>query len=144
MNKTVIAHDASEMEEVGVELGAHIRSGFLVSIIGPLGAGKTTLVKGLARSLLITDVVCSPSYLLARSYTGLSGKVLHHIDAYRVTSLDALAEVGLDAYLPPESGVAAVEWPDNIAGLVEQSNIIVRIRVLENEAREIVITAGEA
>ena len=58
MNKTVIAHDASEMEEVGVELGAHIRSGFLVSIIGPHGAGKTTLVKGLARSLLITDVVC--------------------------------------------------------------------------------------
>ncbi|MBN1857961.1 tRNA (adenosine(37)-N6)-threonylcarbamoyltransferase complex ATPase subunit type 1 TsaE [Candidatus Bipolaricaulota bacterium] len=144
MNKTVIAHDASEMEEIGVELGSHVRSGFLVSVIGQLGAGKTTLVKGLARSLLITDVVCSPSYLLARNYTGRSGTVLHHIDAYRVASLDALAEVGLDVYLPPEAGVSVVEWPDNIDGLVEQSNIVVRIRVLENEAREITITQGEA
>lgn len=144
MNKTVIAHNALEMEEIGVELGSHVRSGSLVSIIGPLGAGKTTLVKGLARSLLITDVVCSPSYLLARTYTGRSGIVLHHIDAYRVSSLDALAEVGLDVYLPPEEGVSAVEWPDNIDGLVEQSDLIVRIRVLESEAREVVITEGAA
>jgi len=144
MNKTVIAHDAFEMEEIGVELGTHLKSGSLVSIIGPLGAGKTTLVKGLARSLLITDVVCSPSYLLARTYTGRSGTVLHHIDAYRVTSLDALAEVGLDDYLPPEEGVAAVEWPDNIDGLVEQSDFVVRIRVLDGDAREVAITASNA
>ncbi len=139
MNKTVIAHTALEMEEIGIELASHVRSGLLVSIVGQLGAGKTTLVKGLARSLLITDVVCSPSYLIARSYTGRSGIVLHHIDAYRVSSLDALAEVGLDAYLPPEEGIAVVEWPDNIDGLVEQSDIVVRIRVLENESREVTI-----
>ena len=141
MNKTVIAHSAIEMEEIGIELGSHMRSGLLVSIVGQLGAGKTTLVKGLARSLLITDVVCSPSYLIARSYTGRSGIVLHHIDAYRVSSLDALAEVGLDAYLPPEEGIAVVEWPDNIEGLVEQSDIVIRIRVLENESREVTITS---
>ena len=134
MNKTIIAHTPMEMEEIGVELAAILTDGMVVSLVGPLGSGKTTLSKGIAKGLLITDVVVSLSYMIARSYQGRM--CMHHIDAYRVSTLDELAEVGLDDYLPPESGVSVVEWPDRIDGLVEISHIQVTIELLDSEVRE--------
>ncbi len=138
MDKTIIAHDPDEMEEIGIELAADLSDGTLVSIVGPLGSGKTTLTKGIAKGLLITDVVVSPTYLLAREYRGRLA--LHHIDAYRVSSLAELAEVGLDLYLPPEEGVSVVEWPERIDGLIEISDVLIRIEVLEGGPRRVEIT----
>jgi len=135
MDKTIIARSPGEMEEIGIELGADLVDGTLVSLVGPLGSGKTTLAKGIAKGLLITDVVVSPSYLLAREYHGRLD--LHHIDAYRVSSLAELAEVGLDALLPPESGVSVVEWPERIDGLVEMSNCTVQIELLADGDRRV-------
>ncbi|MGB2983797.1 MAG: tRNA (adenosine(37)-N6)-threonylcarbamoyltransferase complex ATPase subunit type 1 TsaE [Candidatus Bipolaricaulia bacterium] len=135
MNRSIIAHDPTEMEEIGVEIASALTDGSLVSLVGPLGSGKTTLTKGIAKGLLITDVVVSPSYLLAREYTGRLA--LHHIDAYRVSSFAELAEVGLDDYLPPERGVSVVEWPERIDGLVEISDILVTIELLEGSFRRV-------
>jgi len=135
MDKTIIARTAAEMEEIGVELAEDLREGALVSLVGPLGSGKTTLCKGIAKGLLITDVVVSPSYLLARTYQGRT--LLHHIDAYRISSLEEFAEVGLDDYLPPETGISVVEWPERIDGLVEISDCIVRIELLDEGNRRV-------
>jgi tRNA threonylcarbamoyladenosine biosynthesis protein TsaE len=135
MNKTIIAHDASEMEDIGEELASRLVDGALVSLVGPLGSGKTTLAKGIAKGLLITDVIVSPSYMLAREYEGRLA--LHHIDAYRVASLAELAEVGLDAYLPPDRGVTIVEWAERIDGLVEASDALVEIELLDDGSRRV-------
>jgi tRNA threonylcarbamoyladenosine biosynthesis protein TsaE len=138
MNKTIIAHTSLEMEEIGIELASILTDGMVVSLVGPLGSGKTTLSKGIAKGLLITDVVVSPSYMIAREYKGRIP--MHHIDAYRVSTLAELAEVGLDDYLPPESGVSIVEWPDRIDGLVEISTIQVVIELLDDEDRRVSIS----
>lgn len=138
MNKTIIAHTPAEMEEIGIELASILTDGMVVSLVGPLGSGKTTLSKGIAKGLLITDVVVSPSYMIAREYQGRMH--MHHIDAYRVSTLEELAEVGLDDYLPPESGVSIVEWPDRIEGLVDISTIQVTIELLEGEERRVSIS----
>ena len=138
MDKTVIAHSPEEMEEIGIGLAAGLDDGMLVSLIGPLGAGKTTLVKGIAKGLLITEVVTSPTYLLAREYQG--ELALHHIDAYRLSSLEELAEVGLDRLLPPERGVSVVEWSDRVAGLIEISDTRVKIEVNDDRSRMVSIT----
>ena len=116
MNKTIIAREAADAEEIGVDLAGKLRDGMLVSLVGPLGSGKTTIVKGIAKGLLITDVVVSPSYVLAREYKGRLA--LHHVDAYRLSSLNELAE----------------------AGLVEASDILVFIELLDHEARRVTIT----
>jgi len=138
MDKTIIARDPSEMEEIGIGIAEGLADGTLVSLVGPLGSGKTTLAKGIAKGLLITEVVTSPTYLLARTYHGRL--TLHHIDAYRISSLAQFAEVGLDAYLPPERGVSVVEWPERIDGLVERSDVHVQIELLENDARRVHVT----
>jgi tRNA threonylcarbamoyladenosine biosynthesis protein TsaE len=135
MNKTILAHDAAQMEDIGEDLASRLRDGMLVSLVGPLGSGKTTLVKGIAKGLLITDVIVSPSYVLAREYVGRLA--LHHIDAYRVGSLAELAEVGLDAYLPPDRGVTVVEWPERIDGLVEASDALVEIEFQDDGSRRV-------
>ncbi|MCK5245275.1 tRNA (adenosine(37)-N6)-threonylcarbamoyltransferase complex ATPase subunit type 1 TsaE [Candidatus Bipolaricaulota bacterium] len=134
MNKTIIAHTPAEMEEIGIELASILTDGMVVSLVGPLGSGKTTLSKGIAKGLLITDVVVSPSYMIAREYQGRMH--MHHIDAYRVSTLEELAEVGLDDYLPPESGVSVVEWPDRSDALAELSTIQVTIELLDSELGE--------
>ncbi len=138
MNKTIIAREPADTEEIGVNLAGQLRDGMLVSLVGPLGSGKTTLVKGIARGLLVTDVVVSPSYVLAREYKGRFA--LHHVDAYRVASLNELAEAGLDAQLPPEHGVTVVEWPERIDGLVEASDILVYIELQDDGSRRVTLT----
>jgi len=135
MDKTIIARTAIEMEEIGLDLAESLEEGALVSLVGPLGSGKTTLTKGIAKGLLITDIVVSPSYLLARTYRGRT--VLHHIDAYRISSLKEFSEVGLDVYLPPETGISVVEWPERIEGLVEISDCVVRIELLDEGNRRV-------
>ena len=138
MDKTIIAQTPTEMEEIGIELASILRDGMVVSLVGPLGAGKTTLTKGIAKGLLITDVIVSPSYMIAREYEGRMA--MHHIDAYRVSTLEELVEVGLDDYLPPELGVSIVEWPDRIEGLVDISHVQVIIELLDDEARRVSIS----
>ncbi len=140
MDKTIIARNPVEMEEIGIGIAEELVDGALVSLVGPLGSGKTTLTKGIAKGLLITDIVASPSYLLARTYAGRLS--LHHIDAYRISSLAEFAEVGLDAYLPPEDGVSVVEWPERIDGLVELSDVHVRIELLEEGVRRVHVRRG--
>ena len=138
MDKTIIARTPIEMEEIGLDLAENLEEGALVSLVGPLGSGKTTLTKGIAKGLLIIETVVSPSYLLARTYHGRTD--LHHIDAYRISSLEEFAEVGLDAYLPPETGISVVEWPERIDGLIEISDCVVRLELLEDENRQVEIT----
>jgi len=138
MNRSIIARTPIEMEEIGLEIAPSLGDGTLVSLVGPLGSGKTTLTKGIAKGLLITDLVVSPSYVLAKEYSGRFD--LHHIDAYRIASIDEFVEVGLDALLPPETGVSVVEWPERIPGLIEISDILVTIELLEDGAREVTVS----
>jgi len=138
MNKVIIARGPGETEEIGVDLAADVSDGTVVSLVGELGAGKTTFVKGLAKGLLVTDAVVSPSYLLARDYVGRLS--LHHIDAYRLDSVAELAEVGLDELFPPQEGVTAIEWPERIDGIIDISDILVRIEVVDLETRRVTVT----
>ena len=138
MDKTVIARTAEEMEEIGIDLASHLRDGMVISLVGPLGAGKTTLAKGVAKGLLITDVVVSPTYLLAREYRGRLP--LHHLDAYRVRSLEELLGVGLTELLPPAHGVTLIEWPERVDGVLELSDLVIRIDLRDVNERVVSIT----
>ncbi|MCD6321313.1 tRNA (adenosine(37)-N6)-threonylcarbamoyltransferase complex ATPase subunit type 1 TsaE, partial [Candidatus Bipolaricaulota bacterium] len=91
----------------------------------------------IARGLFVRDRVSSPSFLLLRTYRGRL--LLHHLDAYRISSPQELFEVGLDRYLPPEEGVTVVEWADKLLELMPKGAMWVELEVLEDGRRRITI-----
>ncbi|MGB9861659.1 MAG: tRNA (adenosine(37)-N6)-threonylcarbamoyltransferase complex ATPase subunit type 1 TsaE [Candidatus Bipolaricaulaceae bacterium] len=137
MEKIVISESPEETMEVAMDLGRRLRDGEVVALVGELGTGKTTFVKGLARSFFIPEEVLSPSFLLARTYRGK--RVLHHLDLYRLRSAGELLEVGLDALLPPEEGVTAVEWADRFPELIPKDAIWVTLEHAGDDRRKITI-----
>lgn len=106
--------DAAETERLGAELGRRLRAGMTLCLVGDLGAGKTCLVRGLARGLRVDDpgAVASPTYLLVIEHPGPVPLV--HMDAYLPGKLAGfLADGGLD-YLAERHAVVAVEWADRL------------------------------
>lgn len=109
---------AAEMEELGRRLGQRLWPGAVVALIGPLGAGKTTLTRGIARGLGCGEDVRSPSFTLMHTYPGRIP--LYHIDAYRLTNLAEWQELGPEEFLEGE-GVTVVEWAERVnEGLPEE------------------------
>ena len=100
-----------ETRAIGLALGSHARAGSLVALIGPLGAGKTELAKGVAEGLGVTTVVNSPTFVLMNEHVGRLR--LFHIDAYPLDDPDEAAAAGL-VDDRQAAGVAVVEWADRL------------------------------
>lgn len=108
---------ASAMEALGRDLGAVLRPGDLVVLTGPLGAGKTTLTRGIGAGLGVRGPVQSPTFVLARTHPSLiGGAPLVHVDAYRLGSPAELDDLGIDV----DGSVVIVEWGRGMVdGLVD-------------------------
>jgi tRNA threonylcarbamoyladenosine biosynthesis protein TsaE len=100
----------AETEAVGAELAAQLQPGDVVLVRGELGAGKTTLVRGAARALGVTDPVTSPTFGIGHRYRGARVSVAH-LDLYRLAGLEHEAPGLLEDYLTADS-IAFVEWPE--------------------------------
>ena len=105
--------DTEAMEALGRELGAQLRAGDLVVLTGPLGAGKTTLTRGIGEALGVRGPVQSPTFVLARTHPSLvGGAPLVHVDAYRLSGAAELEDLDLDF----ARSVVVAEWG---SGLLE-------------------------
>jgi tRNA threonylcarbamoyladenosine biosynthesis protein TsaE len=116
--KTFTLNDAAEMMRFGQSLGELLEAGDVVILDGPLGAGKTTLTKGLAIGLGVTDPITSPTYVISHAHQGPRASLVH-VDAYRLGSHLEFDDLDLDADL--DASVTVVEWGEGRAeGLVEE------------------------
>lgn len=108
------SRSAGETDRLGQALGLTLRGGEFLALLGTLGAGKTTLVRGIAKGLKADpSSVSSPTFVLAHEYRGRLDLV--HVDLYRIRSPHELESTGLTEYLS-KSAVAAVEWADKLPG----------------------------
>ena len=98
--------DAAEMEALGARLAPLLRAGDLVLLNGELGAGKTTLARGLGAALGARGAVTSPTFVLAREHPTVSGVPLVHVDAYRLATGREVDDLDLDY----EHAIVVVEW----------------------------------
>lgn len=115
---TFTVSTAEQMQTFGKQIGALLSAGDVVVLSGPLGAGKTTFVQGLATQIEVQGVVTSPTFVVSRVHKPQgSGLALVHVDAYRLTSQSDLVDLDLDA---TKNAVFVIEWgKDYVSGFSE-------------------------
>jgi tRNA threonylcarbamoyladenosine biosynthesis protein TsaE len=129
--------DAEAMEELGARLAALLAAGDLVVLDGPLGAGKTTLTRGLGAALGARGAVTSPTFVLAREHPTASGVPLVHVDAYRLPGARELDDLDLDY----AGSIVVVEWgAGKLDGVAESWIDVVIDRAAADDSRAVAIT----
>ena len=131
---TARTSSAGETEALGERLAAELRPGDVVLVSGELGAGKTTLIRGAARGLGVTEPVTSPTFTIGHTY---SGRVpVSHLDLYRLAELDQEDPALLDDYVTPDA-VSFIEWPTAAEPWLERVTRRIEIRHAGGDQREI-------
>jgi len=127
--------DAEDTIKLGEIIGKTLTPGSIIALRGDLGAGKTVLVKGIARGLGIEDEPVSPTFVIMNAYEGAIP--LYHFDLYRVSGADELMGIGADEFLFGE-GVSAVEWAERVDEILPEYTIYIDIKMPspENGATE--------
>lgn len=120
-----LAASEQEMEAFGARLARGLAPGLVIHLSGPLGAGKTTLVRGLLRSLGWTGAVKSPTYTLVETYT-FGEQIIHHFDLYRLLDPEELEFIGLRDFLDGHA-VCLIEWAERGTGLLPAPDLGVEI-----------------
>ncbi len=118
----------------------HIPAGGLLLLVGPLGAGKTTLVQALGRALGSAAQISSPTYTLIHEYPTPEG-LLVHIDAYRLPNAETLLDLGLEDYLE-RARLVAVEWGEALAPLFPDA-LTLRLEPTGEQRRATLTRAGQ-
>ena len=124
---------------LGARLASLLKSGLTIYLRGDLGAGKTTLVRGLLQYLGHTGKVKSPTYTLVESYV-ISGLNLYHFDLYRFIDPGEWDATGFRDYFNPQS-ICLVEWPEKAGDLLPCADIDIRFEP-NNQGRKITMTAN--
>lgn len=123
MTYSVTTTAAAATGAIGAAIGALLGPGDLVVLAGDLGAGKTTLAKGIAAGLGVTDPVTSPTFAIVQEYAGRVP--VAHADVYRLTSIAELADLTLDELL--DDHVVLVEWGDRVEAALPADRIEIRL-----------------
>ncbi len=134
-----VTADPSATERAGEEFARLLRPGDVVLLSGPLGAGKTTFVRGLARGLGVLERATSPTFTMVREHrchNDLGIVTLHHADVYRIQSLDEVVDLALGE-LVEEAAVAVVEWGELAAPVFGEDVLTVFIGVGSDDRRTI-------
>lgn len=127
---------AEEMEQLGSKLAGLLKPGDLVLLAGPLGAGKTTLTRGIGRGLSAEGTIQSPTFVLARTHRIPAGKLVH-VDAYRLTSAVELDDLDIDF----ENSIVIVEWARDFLDGYSEDFLTVEIdRTTEDDSRLVTLT----
>jgi tRNA threonylcarbamoyladenosine biosynthesis protein TsaE len=134
-------HTQSEEETIalGEKLAAELPAKAVVLLIGDLGAGKTTLAKGIVKGLGAArpEEVSSPTFTLIHEY----GSHVYHVDLYRLDRAEQVATIGLEELFERQA-VVLIEWGERFPGLMPEERVEVRLRAVGDNSREILISHG--
>lgn len=131
---------ADDMRRLGELIGGRLSAGDVVVLAGPLGAGKTTLVQGIAAGLQVRGTITSPTFVIARVHPStVGGPDLVHVDAYRLGGRLELDDLDLDASVG--ESVTVVEWGEGLADVLTEAPLAVRIHRpdAESETRQVAL-----
>lgn len=133
---TFFTHSADETTALGYKIGKKLKKGDIIAMQGTLAAGKTTITKGIAQALDISEEITSPTFCLISEYYGKMP--LYHMDVYRLDGTEDFINLGVDDMLYGD-GVCLIEWSEKIMDELPKNTIILRILPQEDGSRKIEI-----
>lgn len=131
----MLIHSEAEMIEYGKQLGQTLEAPVVLELLGDVGAGKTTLTRGIAAGLGIQEPVTSPSFTISKEYQGEKYRLVHY-DFYRLGDPGIMSEDLLDA-ISDKNAITIVEWGESIRDILPEKRIKITIKNLDENTREI-------
>lgn len=131
---TFYTKSAEETISLGKKIGSKLKKGDIIAMQGTLAAGKTTITKGIAQSLGISEDITSPTFCLISEYYGKMP--LYHMDVYRLDGTEDFINLGVDDMLYGD-GVCIIEWSEKIMDELPKNTIILRIMPQDDGSRKI-------
>ena len=131
------------MLQFGQRLGKECKGGEVIELIGDIGAGKTTLTKGIATGLGVTDEVQSPTFTLSRTYHTSKDAVLMHYDFYRLAD-PGILRMELEEATTASDTIVVIEWADTVQDVIPHDRLTVTITASGEERRVLHLDAGGA
>lgn len=115
----------------------NLRGRSLVAFRGPMGAGKTTLIRAICQQLGVADTVTSPTFALINEYKDAESRPVYHFDFYRINKLEEAFDFGYEEYFY-SGNLCLVEWPEKIEPLLPEEGVMtVGIEILDKDSRRI-------
>ena len=132
----MIIHSEQEMLTFGEDFAKKIQPPTVIELIGDVGAGKTTFVRGLAKGLGVKEPVTSPSFTISKQYALPDNKRLVHYDFYRLPDPGLMSE-DLQENLTDENTITIIEWSDSVSNLLPKDKVIINIEYNEDGSRNL-------
>lgn len=136
--QTIRISSQSELPEVAQALTEALGERTVIAFFGPMGAGKTTLIREILAQLGSSDNVTSPTFAIVNRYLSGSGKPVYHFDFYRIERPEEAFDIGYEEYFY-SGDLCLVEWPEKIEGMLPEDVMTVRIGVDSENARTFTI-----
>jgi len=130
-----------EMRGLGERLGVLLSGGETIELVGDVGAGKTTLVRGVAHGMGIEETVQSPSFTINRVYDTAHGHRLVHYDFYRLTDPGIMREELREAMSEPLT-TSIIEWADSVEQTLPDDRLTIHIQTTSEQGRQLTFQAG--
>ena len=132
----MLIRSESDMLAFGEKYGAKLKAPAVIELIGDVGAGKTTFVRGLAKGLGVTAPISSPSFTISRIYKG-KDCTLTHYDFYRLDDPGLMSEDLAESISDPQN-ITVIEWGQSIADVLPDNRAVISIKYIDEETRELI------
>jgi len=134
----IISRSTEQTRRVGMRLGALLKPGDMVALVGDLGSGKTTLVQGIAAGWGSLDTVSSPTFVIVNVYRHTGGLRLFHLDAYRLNGSTEALDLDLESML--DQGPMIVEWAERVQSVLPDQGLWVQLNYIDDVQRDLIFS----
>ncbi len=128
----------SEQEMIDFGKNFDLKSN-VIELIGDVGAGKTTFVRGLGQKLGVKENITSPSFTISKSYACKNGQTLIHYDFYRLNDPGIMLE-DLEENINDQNNIVIIEWSDSVKDILPKSHTVINIKYNDDDTREVILS----
>ncbi len=143
MGKMIEVKNEKDMQSFGERVGRLLRGGEIIELVGDVGAGKTTFVRGLAAGMGVNETVQSPSFTVSRLYDAMNELQLVHYDFYRLSDPGIMVNELVET-VTRATNVTVIEWSDTIKSILPRDRLTMTISSLDDNSRSIGLHSGGA